>query len=89
MITLKSYTPEVATYWNLIKDVKAEVKVRLISMLSESLLTSAKPSVTAADGRTRAFVDRFYGAWHSDKPAEDIIATINRDKSSAAPISFD
>lgn len=90
MATSTHYSIETSTYWNLIKNVSDEVKIRLITLLSESLLTEAvdKSKVHGSD-KTDKFLKKFYGSWRDGDSTEDIINKINDRKSSKEPISFD
>lgn len=89
MIKTNPYTSETTTYWNIIKNVKDEVKIRLITLLSESLSRSVERTETINKNRTNEFIKKFYGAWKGSETAEDIIAAINSGKTSKDPVSFD
>lgn len=89
MITTNPYTSETTTYWNIIKNVKDEVKIRLITLLSESLSRSVERDETIDKNHTDEFIAKFYGAWKDSESAEDIIASINSGKTSKNPVSFD
>lgn len=80
---------ETNTYWNIIKDVKDEVKLRLITLLSESLTRSVKEKETVVSDRTADFLKNVYGSWKGPESAEEIIAIINDNKSCKNPVSFD
>lgn len=90
MATSTHYSIETSTYWNLIKNVSYEVKIRLITLLSESLLTEAvdMPQEHGSD-KTNKFLKKFYGSWRDGESAEEIIRKINDRRSSKEPISFD
>jgi len=87
--TTNPYAIETATYWNMIKDVRDEVKIRLITLLSESLSDSAENNRDATGNRTDKFLMKTYGAWTGDGTAEAIIAGINEGKTCKGPVSFD
>lgn len=87
MITTNPYTGETTTYWNMIKDVRDEVKIRLITLLSESLSRSAESSRNSSN-YTEKFLMKTYGAWTGDGSDEEIIARINEGKTSKDPVSF-
>lgn len=82
-------TLETNTYWNIIKDVKDEVKLRLITLLSESLTRSVREKETVVSDRTADFLKNVYGSWKGPETAEEIIAVINDSKSCKNPVSFD
>lgn len=87
MIHTNSNIIETSTYWDIIKDVKDEVKIRLITLLSESLSRSVENKKRC--DRTEDFITKFYGAWKDSDSAEDIIQAINKNKSCKPPVSFD
>lgn len=90
MVTGNTYNAETSVYWNLIKDVKDEIKIRLITLLSESLtntLTVRMPSKDK-DEATEKFLNKYYGAWKGSEPTEVIIERINEGKTSKPPVSF-
>lgn len=53
------------SYWNLLKNLSEEVKLRLIARLSASLV---KPS----EKTTSNVADKYYGAWSDDCSAEEM-----------------
>lgn len=59
------------SYWNILKDLSADVKLRLIARLSASLV---KPTEKAVDN----VADKYYGAWHDDSSAEDMADNIRK-----------
>lgn len=61
------------SYWNLLKDLSAEVKLRLIARLSASLVRSAERQ----DGN---IADKYYGAWIDDKSAEAMADDIRKSR---------
>lgn len=91
MIANNPYAVETSTYWNLIKDVKDEIKIRLITLLSESLTNTltVKVPVKDKDEATEAFIKKYYGAWKGSESADDIIAKISEGKTCKDPVSFD
>lgn len=56
-------------YWNLLKGLSSDIKVKLINRLSESLVRKEEKSNDSAMS--------FYGAWNDDeRSAEEIIDEI-------------
>lgn len=66
MQTTYSYNAEAENYWKLLKNASSEVKLRLIALLSQSLMKK-EPSDTKAipTSSTEKFINRFSGrmAW--------------------------
>lgn len=81
---------DTAFYWNLLKDTSAEIKIHLITLLSQSLsIDSEKSQAKSEMIRTKAFLDEFYGAWNGNESAEEIMATIRNNNSIRKPPAFD
>lgn len=89
MIVNNTYSNEISSYWNLIKDVKDDIKIKLITLLSESLSRSSERRSIVVSDSTADFVRNVYGAWQSPQSAEEFINTINEGKSCKDPVSFD
>lgn len=85
MISTNSYEEEVNSYWDLIKNLKSEVKLRLITLLSQSLSRSMDKTHSSDD----EFLNKIYGAWDDDRSTEEILRDINEHKTCKTPISFD
>jgi hypothetical protein len=64
-------------YLGLLKTLSPKYKKRLAASLMDTEETPAKVSSPAASVES---VNRFYGAWQSDKSAEDMIAEIRSDR---------
>ena len=88
MLSTYSYNAEAESYWKLLKDARSEVKLRLITLLSQSIMddVSDKRPMESETGR---FLAKFAGAWKGNESAEDIIATIQDNRHCKKPISFD
>ncbi len=65
-------TSVIDSYWELLRDLSMDLKLKLISKLSNSILEGK----TKDDATTR-LADRFYGAWKDDKSAEELIEIIH------------
>ncbi|MBD5355828.1 MAG: hypothetical protein HDR88_02325 [Bacteroides sp.] len=85
MISTNSYEEEVNSYWDLIKNLKSEVKLRLITLLSQSLSRSMDKAHSPND----EFINKIYGACDDDHSTEEILRDINEHKTCKTPISFD
>lgn len=75
------------TYWNFLKNLNSDIKIRLIEKLSASLKNSS--TFNSQENRTEEFIRKFNGAWTGDESAEEIIKNISELKSSKEPVSFD
>lgn len=67
--TTIGYNSNISMYWNIIKNLNSDMKLDLISRLSESL---RKKKNLAADNAA----DKFYGAWEDDKSADELAEEI-------------
>lgn len=83
-----TYKGETATYWHLLKNLSDEVKLRLITLLSQSMTYKSKKKTKSDKETTKDFISKFYGAWEGDMTAEDIIHEIYSSRSCKDPISF-
>lgn len=89
MATSTTYRPtDTETYWKQIENVSDEVKLRLISLLSESLIKKTHTE-TSPVKETQIFLDRYYGAWRGDESDKTIISTIRESHSCKPPVNFD
>ncbi|WP_289766040.1 hypothetical protein [Bacteroides acidifaciens] len=90
MQTTYSYNAEAENYWKLLKNASSEVKLRLLALLSQSLMEK-EPGDTKAipTSSTKKSINRFSGAWHGKDTAREIIYIIHEGRSCRKPISFD
>lgn len=58
-------------YWEILKNLNPDMKLRLISRLSESLQSKINSKETDDN-----IADRFYGSWKNDRSAEEQIDEI-------------
>ncbi len=90
MLTSNHLATETATYWNLLKNVSNEVKLRLITLLSQSVSDSTGMySVISNRENTHDFLSKYSGAWKGKDSAEEIISSINAGRNCKNPVSFD
>ncbi len=71
---------EKTSLWNELKGLDKGEKLKLISLLSSSLVSDA--IVEPKKDRTQEMIDRFCGSWVGDESAEDIIANIENSRMS-------
>lgn len=93
MLNTYSFNAEAKSYWRILKDVRSEVKLRLIELMSESVRDNLAMTATTrkieSKERTTDFIEKFSGAWRGDESAESIIPKIRENRSCRNPISFD
>lgn len=78
--------PEVSKLWNIIKDTTNDIKLKLITLLSESIIEKSNTMETADSiSETDIFLKKFYGAWESNLSAEQLIHAIKENKSCKEP----
>lgn len=82
---------EISIYWDAIKNANDEIKLKLISMLSDSIADKHKSNVkaTSSEIKTCEFLDKFAGSWKGSESAENIIDSIKLFHSSKNPPLFD
>ncbi len=85
------YNTETKNYWKLLKDVRSEVKLQLITLLSQSVIKDVDKTTgqSTENNVTRTFLAKYNGIWSDNDSADDIIARINDGHSCKDPISFD
>ncbi|MDE6336013.1 MAG: hypothetical protein K2L34_05545 [Muribaculaceae bacterium] len=86
MQNINTHIEDIPLSWPLIKNVSDEEKIRLITLLSQSLSQKSRRSDKAV---TRQFLDKYYGAWKGAATAEEVIDAIRSDRTYREPISFD
>lgn len=91
MQTTYSYNAEAENYWKLLKNASSEVKLRLITLLSQSVINDVEESsdLKLSKGSTDAFLAKYSGVWKGEETAEEIISKINEGHNCKNPISFD
>lgn len=93
MATTYSYKLEAESYWRLLKNTSNEVKLRLITLLSQSMTENSDKNSSIIDNsdqkRTDRFIAKFAGAWKGDETAERIVEVIKDGRTCREPISFD
>ena len=87
MLTVHHTVEPKVPYWNEIKDLGKSEKIRLIALLSSSLISDK--NVVSEKNRTQEMIERFCGSWVGEESAEDIIANIEISKKShSEPVKF-
>lgn len=62
------------SYWELLKSLSDDVKLRLATRLTASVVESKKKSAS----RTEEMLDKYCGAWKGEQTAEEIIENISK-----------
>ncbi len=65
------------TYWNFLKNLNSDIKIRLIEKLLASLMHSS--AFNSPESRTEEFIRKFNGAWVGNESAEEITKNILSD----------
>jgi len=75
-------------YWDLLKSLSDDIKLRLAARLTTSVLEHREESV-AAD-YTEAMLSKHLGKWIDERSTEEIIADMRKDRSAVRePLRFD
>ena len=75
-------------YWNMLRNLKDEVKLRLASMLTASVVEHRDKSVSEKVSITEAMVKKYAGAWEDDRTSDEIISDVYASRSSKPVIDF-
>lgn len=63
------------TYWDMLKDLSTDIKLKLIARLSNSIVENK-----VEEDSNELLADRFYGVWKDDKSAEELINEIRNSR---------
>lgn len=80
---------ETEVLWRMLRDTSREVKLRLITLLSESIATAAPIVPIEKEMPNREFIEKFAGSWKGKESAETIIENIRANRTFRKPIEFD
>jgi hypothetical protein len=75
-------------YWNMLRNLNDEVKLRLASMLTASVVEHKNKSVSEKVSITEAMVKKYAGAWEDDRTSDEIISDVYASRSSKPVIDF-
>ena len=75
-------------YWNMLRSLSNDMKLKLATRLTASVVEKAERTETSVSEHTRQMLDKFYGAWEGDESAEQIIATMKENSSIRQPLEF-
>ena len=76
MITAKINENLVQGYWNSIKNAPSEIKLKLISLLTESLVDVFSADDKKKNSDSLSLLHEVCGSWHGPESAEEIIDII-------------
>lgn len=74
------------SYWNMLKSLSNDVKLRLAARLTESVINSKEES----ESRTAEMLDKYSGAWSDSRNTDEIVRDIyeSRYSSGKEPLKF-
>ena len=75
-------------YWNSIKNAPSEIKLKLISLLTESLVDYIANDKKTKEEATLKHLNEISGSWEGPETAEQIIDIIREKRTSRSPISL-
>ena len=61
-------------YWFMLKNISDDLKLKPINRLSDSLVNKKD------DTKTQEIVDLFYGCWHDNKDADELVKEIRESR---------
>lgn len=74
------------SYWNMLKSLSNEVKLRLAARLTESVINSSEVS----GNHTAEMLEKYCGAWKDSRDTDEIVKDIysSRRSSGKEPLEF-
>ena len=75
-------------YWNNIKDAPAKVKLKLISLLSDSLSESTPDNENDYISDKLILLKEIAGSWNGPESTDQIIDMIRENRSNRNPVEF-
>ena len=79
--------PTLVKYWDAIKNASSDIKLKLISLLSSSLIEYPANKELLNSASKLELLKKVTGSW-DDESAEDIISIIREHRSSKQPVKF-
>lgn len=81
--------PKINQYWSFIKDAPTEVKLRLITLLSESLAEmTSRLTLKKEEDQKLKLLNEITGSWKGPESPEEIIHLIRENRSCKPPINI-
>lgn len=74
-------------YWNMLKDLSDNIKLRLATRLTASVLHEKAEAQEKSLPRT--VLDKYCGAWEGEESADEIMATIKQNSTIRKPLSYE
>lgn len=87
MITTVSNNEIINTYWAAIKNAPSDVKLKLISLLSNSLMESDLSNSSIIASKEKLLKD-VTGSWKGPESAEEIINIIREKRTCRPPVNI-
>ncbi|MCH5240612.1 MAG: hypothetical protein J1F38_10345 [Muribaculaceae bacterium] len=88
MIVAKPNESLVQGYWNSIKNAPSEIKLKLISLLTESLVDVLSDNENINDKKSLSLLHEVCGSWEGPESAEELIEIIREKRTSRPPLSL-
>lgn len=79
--------PILDSYWNTLRSLSDDIKLRLAAMLTVSVVEKDKEE-TDSSILTKRMLDKYGGAWKGDESADEIMAAIRENSSIRKPIEL-
>lgn len=74
------------TYWEMLKSLSDDIKLRLATRLTASVITGKK----VRKDKTEEMIEKHLGAWKDERSAEEIVKDLYAERQSIKkPLSFD
>ena len=84
---MEGYPYRDALDWNMLKDLSDNIKLRLATRLTASVLH--EKAEAQEKSLTRTVLDKYCGAWEGEESADEIMATIKQNSTIRKPLSYE
>ena len=88
MITAHPDEIIVEGYWNSIKNAPSEIKLKLISLLTESLTEVLTSNLKNNDNESLSLLHEVCGSWQGSESPEELIEIIREKRTSRPPVAL-
>ena len=75
-------------YWGMLRNLNDDVKLRLASLLTASVVEHRTKTVSEKDSLTKSMVDKYAEAWKDDRTSDEIISEVYGSRSSKPVMDF-
>ena len=77
-----------AGYVNALLGMNDDTKLRIIRLLTDSLLKDSVAPVECSEDYTRSMLDKHAGSWRGEESADEIMACVRENSSNRQPLDF-